>query len=97
LACCSTDQEVQSPHQKVPHREKEKQSKTPLFLYPKIRAVLVGLNLVLLKFKSVRRASQVAYNHWKRNESNETINLKFQHFKKRKNMKKNNSTSPGFF
>jgi hypothetical protein len=40
LACCSTDQEFQSPHQKIPNQEKEKQIKVPLFLYPKTRAVL---------------------------------------------------------
>jgi hypothetical protein len=51
----------------------------------------------LLKFKSVRRASKVAYNYWKRKGSNETTNLKFHHFKKRKNRKKNSSTSPWFF
>jgi hypothetical protein len=50
----------------------------------------------LLNFKSVRRASKVAYNYWKRKGSDETLNLKLQHFKKRKNKNKNSSTSPWF-
>jgi hypothetical protein len=63
LACCSTDQDALNPHQKVSHQERDAIQKLICFWIKKQWLFCEFKSLFLLKFKNIKRALKVAYNH----------------------------------